>query len=279
LIETNPFKLKWDDVRLSTMDEFSAWFARDPFFDQEPKSMIYRGQACADWPLQSTLDRSEQKGASYTGRLTTEKDFIEEFRSTGFRFLGDIERRMVGRNAQGEKIGAMAVMRHFGAPTRVLDWSKSRAVAAYFSSVENSECDGAIWWIEDKAIEDSVHPHWERRRFERRCPKAGGHVILDSGIFREDVEAFVTMADFPVQFPRIKAQLGLFTIATRFDVLHDEALAEQVPATRRGRVIIERALKEKVINYLERLGINAHTLQHAGADQVGLHMAWKQGGR
>jgi len=271
LIETNPFKrqFEWDEEHLSTIEDFRKWFAVDL------PELIYRGQACSAWPLSSTLDRHASPTDEYATKLAKEKELIQRFRKHGMRFLAEQERRLVRENAQGEQIGSMAVMRHFGAPTRLLDWSRSRGVAAYFACIGEENCDSAIWWVRHDAIKNSVDPHWENRGFIRRTEPGSNQVILDSKIFDLDVVPFVTLVGYPYPFPRMRAQHGWFTLATRFDLGHEQALEEQVPKQHRGRVLLKNQIKNEVLDFLEEYDINAHTLQHAGADQVGLKMAWE----
>lgn len=180
---------------------------------------------------------------------------------------------MVGEDPESKTVAGMTVMQHFGAPTRLLDWTTSRAVGAYFACIDFGATDAAIWWTSQKAIEDSVDKLWKEERFERRPKESGGQVILESGIFNKDGKRFVSMAHLPIQFPRAQAQRGCFTIGSRLGLDHREALEEQVSGDHRGRVIIPAKLKQPVIEYLESLAIDAVSLQHAGADIVGLRMA------
>ena len=55
---------------------------------------------------------------------------------------------------------------------------------------------------------------------------------------------------------------------------HDVVLKRQVPEGQYGRIMIPAKLKGSVIEYLKQEKINAVSLQHAGADRVGLRMAW-----
>lgn len=170
----------------------------------------------------------------------------------------------------------MTVMQHFGAPTRLLDWTWSREVAAYFACIDNCEEDGRIWWTSHDAIVDSVHPYWEARGFTRGSKEQGDEVILDTGIFREDVHEFVSMVFLSTPFPRAEAQRALFTIGTKLGMLHDIAIAYQVDESERGQIEIPAHLKWPIIGFLNSRNIHAASLQHAGADRIGLRMSWER---
>ena len=260
-------------AKIGSKDEFAQWLSCDR------PGLIYRGQARCDWPLQPSLDRGVQKNVRYKDRLAEERRYLECFPHQAFRFLGPIERNLVAQDPQGKMVARMTVMQHFGAPTRLLDWTWSRAAAAYFACIDHCDNDGKIWWISHDAIVKSVDPLWEKHGFRRRKPLKGesiGQVKLESGIFKINAPKLVSMVFLPIPFPRVKAQQGLFTICSRLDMNHDAVLGKQVAKKDRGQVIIDAKLKKLIINFLESRGIDAITLQHAGADRVALRMAWER---
>jgi hypothetical protein len=53
-------------------------------------------------------------------------------------------------------VGWWQLMQHYKAPTRLLDWSTSPYVAAYFAVTENPDKDGAVWIVNNSSLEKAV---------------------------------------------------------------------------------------------------------------------------
>jgi hypothetical protein len=49
-------------------------------------------------------------------------------------------------------------MQHHGVPTRLLDWTQSMYVAAYFAVESESDHDGAVWVVRRRTVQDAMRP-------------------------------------------------------------------------------------------------------------------------
>ncbi len=125
---------------------------------------------------------------------------------------------------------ALLTQQQYGLPTRLLDWSRSLAVAAYFAVRDNDEsCDGAIWIMAAKHL-------FELRGANDACRTAVGDPALEPLGIRENAEglaefnAQTPVALSPDQFvPRMVVQQGLYTLHTfQKDVLESLAISDRV---------------------------------------------------
>lgn len=112
---------------------------------------VFRGQA-SDWPLRTTLERECGDSDIDLGNVSrVETALIRDFR-----------RRYDSKNrdyVMKDTLYCLALMQHHGAPTRLLDWTYSPYIAAYFaleSASRKEECEGATC-------------HQETKHGEREC--------------------------------------------------------------------------------------------------------------
>jgi hypothetical protein len=125
---------------------------------------LYRGQGNACWSLETTLERSGQKGilfSKYYRTISVIRSQIESFTTQDWGELPDV---MTMRETFQEYdagslaldgIGAttpfpatysyMAYLRHHGFPSPLLDWTRSPYVAAYFAFRRSEDRRVAIY--------------------------------------------------------------------------------------------------------------------------------------
>jgi len=254
--------------RIHSIHDFSDWLAES----SKHTNLIYRGQAKSCWSLQSKLDRhlQEIKIDGFEEKRQIEREFIAEFRCKAGKYLGDLEKVLIENKKDDTPI--MAVMQHFGVPTRLLDWTKLGAMAAYIACIDNEDHNGTIWWVDKDAIVKSVHDEWERREYTR--DPLSFQINLSQHLDDPCVDKFVSMSTIRAPFQRAHIQRGLFTFGSRFALDHDVQLKAQLPCGTYGRVDIPTTLKREIIHQLSAYGIYGTSLQYSGADQVGLKMTW-----
>ncbi|MBK9546985.1 MAG: FRG domain-containing protein [Dehalococcoidia bacterium] len=100
--------------------------------------MWYRGLSDAQYQLDSTLKRSAVRPAM-------ERALVNRFKQNAGSFLSNPP-------TDAEEWEWMFIMRHHGAPSRLLDWSESPLVGLYFAAQEphgrrkdDPPADGALW--------------------------------------------------------------------------------------------------------------------------------------
>lgn len=110
---------------------------------EECERWIFRGQGNADWPLSTTYERIRHKTClvnlqEYEWRVN-ELDTIEKFKRSAIRLYSTSESL--------DLIDWLALMQHYCAPTRLLDFTYSAFVALFFAITTTQECDFAVWAI------------------------------------------------------------------------------------------------------------------------------------
>lgn len=102
---------------------------------------IFRGQRAADLNLKTSLERScDRYGVASGHRHELEDRLFREFRRTYHHYASHVPDR-------SSVVEWLSLMQHHGAPTRLLDFTYSIYVAAYFATEANDR-DSAIWALD-----------------------------------------------------------------------------------------------------------------------------------
>jgi hypothetical protein len=106
---------------------------------------VFRGQLDAKWLLSTTLERAARRYGFPEGALRNrEIVLLNNFQRRAHHYIDDPPEL-------DDRLEWLALMQHHGAPTRLLDFSHSFYVAAFFS-MESAEQNAAVWALRPKQI-------------------------------------------------------------------------------------------------------------------------------
>jgi hypothetical protein len=175
-------------------------------FSQTKRRWWFRGHADVDWELLPKVRRGYD--------LQTERYLTNLFYQRA-------KLRHASFPNDDDYASWLALMQHYGLPTRLLDWSDSALVAAYFATKFDSDMsaardgrDAAIWMLQPATINDAqgygpYFPSLNSRRISRLIDdafKEAQKVVKDRPIFK-------LIAAVPVnQDMRMVMQQGAFTV-------------------------------------------------------------------
>lgn len=170
-----------------------------------PSLWSFRGQSDKDWPLRPTIARR------FSANRTRDLQLCHELEQ---HLIGEFIQRYpsldIGNHFDYKRFNTLrwlTMMQHYGVPTRLLDWSNSPFVAAFFACETNHDKDGAIWMFsstsylielarrfsailqdtdESKYLWESPNPlvhHLTTRFKSSRCLSQQGEFTISSVIF------------------------------------------------------------------------------------------------
>ena len=204
------------------------------------KTIWYRGHGDISWPLIPSVQREEYLGKEqYLTNDFYMKASVTLREKPDFRSYSDW----------------LTIMRHYGLPTRVLDWSRSPLIAAYFAvgeSLPNEDADACIWVLHPEdlnvaegfnhylySIDSNTAVQMIRPAFKKEYvpdnPKVLDHIL----------------ACYPIEHDlRVYVQQSAFTLHNSLRRLEDIA-----SETMLSRIVIPAEAKKVLAKELQALGI------------------------
>lgn len=217
---------------------------------QLPKADVYwyRGYSDINYPLIPSVQRGDY--------LKREQSLANDFYMKASVTLND-------KPDYRNYAAWISIMRHYGLPTRLLDWSKSPLISAYFATSKwktKSDVDGCIWVMNPEELN-------VKEGFQRYLYSIDSHTAIQMirPAFKKEyvpdnpkVQNKI-LACYPIEHNmRIYVQQSAFTLhnTTRrlVDILDENSLF---------KIIIPGEAKERIAKELKVLGI---TLSHIYPD-------------
>ena len=170
---------------------------------------------------------------------------------------GSIYQRTFKRNLE-----CLAYMQHYGAPTRLLDWTENALVALYFAVVEHPKADAQVWILDAWSLN-------ERTLERRNVPTWRDKAV--SKYFKPPIKAPQGNETLPIAFrptrsdERVLAQRSMFTVhGSCKDGLEDivrrwrNTGGKNHPILR--SVTVDGSAKGKIKTQLDRLGVTVFSV-------------------
>jgi len=124
------------ETRITSLSEY------EKIIEENCENFLYRGQANADWRLETSLSREFKKPimAKVANKYEIEQEYID-------RFKREYSYRFKKANQCETTIQALSIMQHFGVPTRLLDVTECPLAALYFACKNSKELnkDGVVY--------------------------------------------------------------------------------------------------------------------------------------
>jgi len=113
---------------------------------------VFRGQSDVNWELSTTFERNMKLFSPKIEKRfikVIERNLINSFKGQAVHYLANFP-------SNDEDLEWLALLQHYGGPTRLLDFTYSLDVAAFFA-IEKAEKDASVWAINLEVIDDELY--------------------------------------------------------------------------------------------------------------------------
>jgi hypothetical protein len=226
--------------RLTSWDDFLKLVINPPY-----SNWAFRGERDERWPLYSSLSRYlSSVGVHRDAWTSQEARILRIFKRKAHQF-------MPSPPAWDDDFQWLALMQHHGAPTRLIDFTWSPYVAAFFG-LESSVGDGVVWALNPARIDSS-----RAQRRDRLDPRVPGNFTK---YYLSGERHFIWMGEPYTMNQRLIAQSGTFAVPGVLDVPVEEILGDRDQTGIMTKFVLAKEVREVGMRELYRMNITFATL-------------------
>lgn len=219
-----------------------------PEIGRHRSPFVFRGSDSAPHTLRSSL----QKG----GFEKYEHHLLKHFRKYSRR----------GTNASESAWDWLALAKHHGLPTRMLDWTYSPYIALHFATadLERFDQDGVIWCIDFAAAHRLLPPRIRQSLDEEEARIFTGEMLSGLASTMHEFDTLAAESEFILFFEppslddRIVNQFALFSVPSSARLEVEDFLAAHPHILR--RIVFPSSLKWEIRDHLDQANITERVL-------------------
>ncbi|HLK66609.1 MAG TPA: FRG domain-containing protein [Bryobacteraceae bacterium] len=223
----------------------TSWEAFLEIVTQPPLShWAFRGERDERWPLYSSISRYLKNfGVAPAAWPDQEARILRIFKRKAHQFLDKPP-------DTNDDFQWLALMQHHGAPTRLIDFTWSPYVAAFFA-LERTLADGVVWAMNPARIDSSRAPK------HRMDPRVNDNF---ERYFLKGKQHFIWMGEPHTMNRRLIAQSGTFAVPGVLDVPIEEMLIDADQENILAKIVLTNSVREVGMRELYRMNITYATL-------------------
>lgn len=217
---------------------------------------IFRGQAQADWELQSTLERLLFP-IDWDPDLakSCEEYSLHQFQSRAYHYISR-------DSIPTTKLGWLSIMQHHGIPTRLLDFTESPFMALFFafdsvSPAQRQPC--SIWAIEYRRLmKDSVEilkSSIDGFNFDYSSVQMQPDLVFDQYVDLKAIDILWVTEPKLCNF-RLERQKGTFLLTGNIQKRIGDLLPSALPPESAQKIVISAELANEAFRILTSMGID-----------------------
>ena len=228
---------------------------RERVSSAEFRGWAYRGQGDSNWPVFSSLSRYLRDFKVHPGAWSYQEErVLRIFRRKAHLYLSHVPH-------EDDSFQWLALMQHHGTPTRLIDFTWSPFVAAFFA-LERARQKAAVWAIFPPKIDhaevlalrggETINPR--KLSLRKRCNY--------ETYFLPGNRSFVVMGEPEIMNRRLIAQTGTFAVPGVLDKPLDQILAKYPESDKlivKFEFVTEK-VRDEAMRYLYDSNINNATL-------------------
>lgn len=248
-------------IVLKSLDEIWVKLLRDS--NRMSNGLIYRGESKRYETVLPAIARDLPSHYRKADLIEREITLLRRFRKRVLPHLSRHEADLL----DFDTMGGIAVMRHYGARTRFLDWTESPAIALYFACIDRASWteSARILCLDAQNLAKTARLVVPQKFLEAHAEVVdSGNVKRVPGIFSQEYmngsPEFVQCHYFNDSQPnRMMAQQGLVTFSSHPWLDHWQ-MAQKLCDSGCLEIIVSADIKMSVIRMLDEMNVNHATL-------------------